>query len=137
MSDTVVKRPGNVTLVIVFTWIVAISNLLAAAYLLIGSFRAAFDWDLDLSGSQLLITGIIALLLGLLAVSVALGLARGLNVARAIVISLMVIEIVAAVWVLIFYPPILLGPALWHIVWALLVIALLTTRRASEFFGTR
>ena len=137
MSDTVIKRPGNVTFVVVLTWILAIGNLIAAAYLLIGAFRTALAIELGMTASEMRLMGWVVLGLGILTILVALGLSRGVNAARVLVISLAVIHIAYAVWVLLTYSDVWTWYAIWEIILSLLLIALLTTKRASQFFGTR
>ncbi|MGO4299512.1 DUF7144 family membrane protein [Leifsonia sp. RAF41] len=127
------QRPGSVTLVAVLTYINGILNVIGGVIILITR-----D-SMVQSGNSSALAGIttaaiISIILGVIIVIVARGLLRGSSGARAVVAVVMVIDIVNGV-LLLFASQ--LANGIIQILWALLIMALLFTRRANEFFGSR
>ena len=126
------RRPGSVTLVAVLTYINGILNVIGGVIIL-------FTRDSMVSGNPSALAGIttaaiISIILGVIILIVARGLLRGSSGARAVVAVVMVIDIVNGV-LLLFSSQ--LANGIIQILWALLIVALLFTRRANAFFGSR
>jgi hypothetical protein len=126
------QRPGSVTLVAVLTYINGILNVIGGVIIL-------FTRDSMVSGNSSALAGIttaaiISIILGVIILIVARGLLRGSSGARAVVGVVMVIDIVNGV-LLLFSSQ--LANGVIQILWALLIMALLFTRRANAFFGSR
>lgn len=133
MSTTPSDRPGSVTLVAALTWIAAILDLIAGAALVWLSFNLD-TIDSTLSEADVRWYGVGTLVIGVLTAAVAAGLAMGSQGARVLVILAMVVRLAAAAYALLA----LGGVISWHgivgVLISLTVIALLSTRRASDFF---
>lgn len=127
------QRPGTVTFVAFLTWLVAILDLLAGAALLWASFNLD-GADTSLTEGEVRIYAITTLAIGALTAAVASGLNRGSQFARVIVIGVMAIRIVVGGLVLISLGEFTSWPALIDLAISLVVILILTTRRASAFF---
>jgi uncharacterized membrane protein len=126
-------RPGSVTLVAVLTYINGILNVIGGVILLITRHSMVAP---DNSGGLAGITtaAIISIVLGVVIVVVARGLLRGSSGARTVVTVVMILDIVNGI-VLLFASQVANG--IVQIVWALLIIVLLFTKRANAFFGSR
>ena len=81
--------------------------------------------------------GLIALVVGLLTVMVALGLGNGSQFARVFTVMVMTLRLLNAAWALIAIRYVTLWPAVFDLALAVLIIALLNTRSASDFFRKR
>lgn len=91
------RRPAGVTFVLILTWIVAFLSL-------VRGFLGLLGWETtlttsELEGSEGALFGAVELGLGIATAIIALGLARGSNLARFLVSAVMVLRIIAAVWV--------------------------------------
>lgn len=128
-------RPGGVTLVIVLMWINAVLEILVGVLTMIASGDLELRLETGQSQSVLLWVGIVGVVLGLITVALAMGLARGSNGARAIVTILVVLQILADVWELATraHPSVPWFNVLAILFW-LLILAFLWTSRASAFF---
>lgn len=132
MTATPAKRPGGVTflgvLVIISGILYVISGLLAlVAYAAGGT---------DLTSNQktvILLIGIVILLFGLIELAVARGLFRGSNGARTIVAIVNVLTILAGLYGAVSAGN-QRGTSIGQVVIAIIVLALLYSRRANEFF---
>lgn len=91
------KRPGIVTLIVIYLWVVAIASALVGAVLVIAQGQEDIVAETGRTSTELLIMGITELVIMLLVVWAAMALARGSETARAVVAAVMVIRIAATV----------------------------------------
>ena len=136
MSATPAARPGSVTLVAALTWIAAILDLIAGAALIWLSFNLD-SIDTTLTEGSVRWYGYGTLFVGILTAAVAAGLAMGSQGARVLVIIVMVLRLAAAGYALLALGGVISWQGIVGVVIALTVIALLSTRRASDFFRGR
>jgi hypothetical protein len=124
-------RPGSVTFVAVLTYLNGILNIVGGVIILFTRDQMANG-----SGAVAAITtaAIISIVLGVVIIIVARGLLSGSAVSRALVTVVMVIDILNGVLQL--FTQQFVGGII-GILWAVLIISLLFTRRANAFFGTR
>ena len=125
-------RPGSVTFVAVLAYINGILNIIGGILVLFTRDRMANGNGSALAG--ITTAAIISILLGVIVVIVARGLLRGSSGARAVVTIVMIIDILNGVLML-FTAQLVSGVI--QILWSLLIIVLLFTRRANEFFASR
>ncbi|MFF9563184.1 hypothetical protein ACF1AJ_07545 [Leifsonia sp. NPDC014704] len=126
-------RPGSVTFVAVLTYINGILNVIGGVILLITRDQVAGSASGGAAG--ITTAAIISILLGIIVIVVARGLLRGSPGARAVVTVVMVVDIVNGVILLLFTNQVASG--IVQILWSLLIIVLLFTRRANAFFTGR
>lgn len=125
-------RPGSVTFVAVLTYINGILNVIGGVILLIARDQVAGSAGGGVAG--ITTAAIISILLGIIVIIVARGLLRGSPGARVVVTVVMIIDIVNGV-ILLFSGQ--LASGIVQILWSLLIIVLLFTRRANGFFTGR
>jgi hypothetical protein len=125
-------RPGSVTFVAVLTYINGILNVVGGVILLITRDQVAGSAGGGVAG--ITTAAIISILLGIIVIIVARGLLRGSPGARVVVTVVMVIDILNGL-LLLFTNQVASG--IVQILWSLLIIVLLFTRRANGFFTGR
>lgn len=127
-----VSRPGGVTLVAVLAWISGALDVLGGTLLL---FQTSIASVVERFGgeSQLIASAILSILVGVVVIVVALGLLRGDAGARVVITIFQALSIMSSVLLAIAYPPGAIGEYV-SIAVAVIIIALLWTRRASDFF---
>lgn len=125
-------RPGSVTFVAVLTYINGILNVIGGVILLIARDQVAGSAGGGVAG--ITTAAIISILLGIIVIIVARGLLRGSPGARVVVTVVMIVDIVNGV-ILLFSGQ--LASGIVQILWSLLIIVLLFTRRANGFFTGR
>lgn len=127
-----VSRPGGVTLVAVLAWISGALDVLGGTLLL---FQTSIASVVERFGgeSQLIASAILSILVGVVVIVVALGLLRGNAGARVVITIFQALSIMSSVLLAIAYPPGAIGEYV-SIAVAVIIIALLWTRRASDFF---
>ncbi len=125
-------RPGSVTFVAVLAYINGILNIIGGVLVLFTRSQMAGSNGGTLAG--ITTAAILSILLGIIVVIVARGLLRGSSGARLVVTIVMVIDILNGVLML-FTSQLVSGVI--QILWSLLIIVLLYTRRANEFFAGR
>lgn len=130
-----VRRPAGVTLIAVLAWIEGAFNILAGVLMLVfqhePSVRSAWS-----SSSSLITSAILTILFGVVVVLIAGGLLRGSGGARLVVTIIQVLSIAADAFTAWTFP----GQFAWAAISALIsliVIILLWTGRASDFFRSR
>ena len=122
------SRPGSVTFVAVLTYINAIFAIVGGIIILI----ALTDRSLATAASgNPAITGWTSVALGVITLAVAYGLLRGSGLSRTLVTVIMLLSVVNGV-IAMYSGAITSGVV--SIVWALVIIGLLFTTRANEFF---
>ncbi|MDR6612637.1 hypothetical protein [Leifsonia sp. 1010] len=124
-------RPGSVTFVAVLTYIIGILNVIGGVILLIARDQVAGQ---NGAIGGITAAAIISILLGVIVIIVARGLLRGSPGARVVVTVVMIIDILNGI-LLLFTNQV--GSGIGQILWSLLVIILLYTRRANGFFTGR
>lgn len=131
MSNSV-SRPGGVTLVAVLTWISGALDVLGGTLLL---FQTSIASTVERFGgeSQLIASAIVSILLGVVVIIVAVGLMRGSAGARVVITIFQALSIMSSIFLAVSYPPGAIGEY-FSIAIAVIIIALLWTRRASDFF---
>ncbi len=122
---------------LILTWVAAIVDLVGGIVLLLLSFDKSLFSDTSVSASLVRYYGLIALVLGLLTIMVALGLSKGSQFARVFTILVMSLRVLNAAWALIIIRYVTLWPAVFDLAIAILIIALLTNRSASDYFRKR
>lgn len=140
MSDEK-KGLGHMPVGVAFVGVLAILNGVAAIVVgglwLWASGDAVVLGEVDTTADDAQAYGWTALILGVVIVLVSVGLLRGSRFARFLVLALMVLRIGVDVLALIMLDGYSWLQAGIGIAWALLIIVLLTTRRASAFFLQR
>ena len=127
MSSSV-TRPGSVTFVVFLMWLFAIGSIAGGVLLLFA------NDNVTVNGNSATVYAWISIAIGLFIALLATSLSGGSRFVRFLVILTMSARIALDVyaWIVINNPPVFqLGTS---IAFAALIIALLTTRRASEFF---
>ncbi len=130
------RRPGSVTLVATLTWIAAALDLIAGAAMVWLSYNPDLLDD-ALSVGDVRWYGYASLVVGALTAAVAIGLAGGSQGARILVVLLMTLRIAAAAYAFIQVGDFSVWQAGVQVALALIIIAMLSTRRASDFFRGR
>ncbi|WP_431220625.1 DUF7144 family membrane protein [Leifsonia xyli] len=125
-------RPGSVTLVAVLTYINGVLDIIGGVVMLLTRDQLAGGNGSAAAGVTT--AAILSLLLGIVTVLVARGLLRGNSASRAIVAVIMVFDILNGVLML-FTGQAVSGVV--QILWSLVILALLFTRRANAFFAGR
>jgi hypothetical protein len=125
-------RPGSVTFVAVLTYLNGILNVIAGVVILFTRDQLAGGNGGALAGVTT--AAIISILLGVIVIVVARGLLRGSPGARAVVTVVMIIDILNGL--LMGFTSQVTGGVI-QILWSLLIIVLLYTRRANAFFTGR
>lgn len=128
-----VRRPGGVTFVAVLTWISGALDILGGTILLFQTSIASTVAQFGGAG-QLIASALAEILIGVIVIFVAVGLLRGSSGARLAVTVFEVLSILISVFLAITYPAGAIGEYI-GIVFAVLVLVLLWTPRANEFFG--
>jgi len=125
-----VPRHGSVTFVAVLTYLNGILDIVGGVVFLLTRDQVASGS----AGAAITTSAIVSLLLGVVTLVVARGLLRGSTVSRALVAVVMVIDILNGV-LLLFTPQVVTGVI--QILWSILIVSLLFTRRANAFFTGR
>lgn len=128
-----VTRPGSVTFVAVLTYINGILNVIGGVVLL---FTRESAPGAQTPGGLAGVTtsAILSIVLGIVILIVARGLLNGSSVSRALVTLVMILNLVNGVLLLFtlqFFSGVL------EILWVVIVLSLLFTRRANAFFAGR
>lgn len=126
-------RPGGVTLVAVLTWIQGFLDVIGGIILLFNQNNPAFEREFGF-GDSVLIAGIATIVIGVVIIVVARGLLRGSRVSRGIVTIFVLLSLVSAVYVMIAIPAQLV-PAIISGLLSLVVLGLLWSGKAADFFA--
>lgn len=127
-----IHRPGGVTFVAVLTWISGALDILGGTILL---FQTSIASTVSQFGgaSQLIVTALAGVFIGVVVILVAVGLLRGRNGARIVITVFEVLSLLLSVYLAIAYPAGAIGEYI-GIVFSLAILGLLWTPRANEFF---
>jgi|GEM_PF-695064 len=125
------KRPGSVTFVAVLTYINGVLNIIGGVVVL---FTRESAPGAETAGGLAGITtsAIVSIVLGIVILIVARGLLNGSKVSRALVTLVMILNLINGV-LLLFTLQVFSGVV--DIVWVIIVLSLLFTRRANAFFN--
>jgi len=130
-------RPAGVSFVVALTWLVAVVDLIGGIALFLISFnRTAFDRE-AVDPALLRSFALIAIVVGLLTLLVAIGLATGSQFSRVLTVTIMVLRLANALWALFAVGNFLTWGLIAEAALAILIIALLTNRAASDYFRGR
>jgi hypothetical protein len=129
------RRPLGVTLIAVLAWIEGAFSILAGVLLLVFQHEPSVSgaWS---SSASLITSAILTILFGVVVVLVAGGLLRGSSGARIIVTVVQILAIVADAFTAWAFPERFAWSAVGALI-SLIVIILLWTGRASDFFRSR
>jgi hypothetical protein len=133
--NTTARRPGGVTLIAVLTWLGGALDVIGGIALLFNhdSLTLRADWGGE---SSLITVAIVSILLGIVVLLVARGLLRGSAGARVLVTIVQLLAIVGYAITAFLVPVDFALNAIGALV-SLIVIILLWTGRASDFFRSR
>lgn len=131
------NMPVGVALVGVLSLLNGVAAIVIGGLWLWASGDADVLGEVDTTADDAQIYGWTALILGVVIVLVSMGLLRGSRFARFLVLALMVLRIGIDVYALLEIEGYSWLQAAIGIAWALLIIIVLTTRRASAFFLQR
>jgi hypothetical protein len=126
------RRPAGVTLIAVLTWVGGVLDIVGGIVVLLNRADVALRGELG-GESAVTTSAIVSILLGVVVVLVASGLLRGSSGARVLVTVVQVLAILGYAYTAFLIP----GDFAWSAVGALLsllVVVLLWTGRASDFF---
>lgn len=126
-------RPGSVTFVAVLAYLNGILGIIGGVVILFTRQQMAGASDPG-TVAGITTSAIISIILGIVILIVARGLLNGSAVSRGLVTVVMIVNIVNGV-LLLFTLQFVSG--IVDILWALLMLALLFTRRANAFFASR
>lgn len=126
-------RPGNVTIVAVLAWISGALDVFSGTLLL---FQTSVEATVEQFGgaSQLIASALLTILIGVVVIVVGVGLLRGNSASRIVITIFEMLSIIGSVFLAIAYPAGAIGEY-FSIAFAAIVLLLLWTRRASEYFG--
>lgn len=96
------KRPGILTLVVIYLWVVAIAALLVGAILAIASFADDVVAETGRTASEIRIMGFTELAIGVIVLITAIALSSGAKGARTLVAAVAVLRIAATVFLVAF-----------------------------------
>jgi hypothetical protein len=130
------KAPGVVTLVGIYLWIIALVSAVSGIALMLMRNDAGTQALYDATSSELLITGGVEIVIGLIIAAAAVGLRNGSRGSRTFVAVLMGLRIAATMLALVLAPGAgMLAAALLHILVPVLVLwALYGSDKAEAYF---
>ena len=131
------RRPGLVTLLLILVVIEGLFSIFVGLVLVFTRDSVTVTGDVQASSSSVALwLGILLVVIGVVYLLVARGLANGNNFSRLLVAAVTVVSIAGSVWVLFAHP----GGARWSTVGSILlgviVLAILYSPKASAFFRT-
>jgi hypothetical protein len=131
------RRPGLVTLLLILVVIEGLFSIFVGLVLVFTRDSVTVTGDVQASSSSVALwLGILLVVIGVVYLLVARGLANGNNFSRLLVAVVTVVSIAGSVWVLFAHP----GGARWStvgsIVLGVIVLAILYSPKASAFFRT-
>ena len=134
------RRPGLVTLLLILVVLEGLVSIFVGLLFVLARDRATVNGDLAAAGatgsSIALWLGILLIVIGVVYLLVARGLANGNGFSRLVVAAVTLVNIVGGIWLLVAHP----GSARWSTVGSILlgviVLAILYSPKASAFFRT-
>lgn len=134
MSEVPVRRPAGVTLVAALTWIAAFVDVVVGTALVLISFSGSMLTQIGSPAADVRVNGLASIAIGLLTGLIASGLSRGKNSSRVLVIVLMAMAIVAAAYGLWAIQGFTVWTGAAQIALAVVIISVLSGKRASAYF---
>jgi hypothetical protein len=133
MAESAVRRPAGVTLVAVLIWISGGLDIISGIILLTQSGDP--EMNVRFAGQTgFFSVGVTSIVLGAIAIIVAIGLWRGNTAARMIITVIEVLSIIGSLFLAIAYIGEPIGEWIGIVV-SLVAVILLWSRKASEFFN--
>lgn len=131
------RRPGLVTLLLILVVIEGLFSIFVGLVLVFTRDSNTVTGDVQASSSSVALwLGILLIVIGVVYLLVARGLANGNNFSRLLVAAVTLVNIAGSVWVLVAHP----GGARWStlgsILLGVIVLAILYSPKASAFFRT-
>lgn len=131
------RRPGLVTLLLILVVIEGLFSIFVGLILVFTRDSITVTGDVQASSSSVALwLGILLIVIGVVYLLVARGLANGNNFSRLLVAAVTLVNIAGSVWVLFAHP----GGARWStlgsILLGVIVLAILYSPKASAFFRT-
>ncbi len=131
------RRPGLVTLLLILVVIEGLFSIFVGLVLVFTRDSVTVTGDVQASSSSVALwLGILLIVIGVVYLLVARGLANGNNFSRLLVAAVTIVSIAGSVWVLFAHP----GGARWStlgsILLGVIVLAILYSPKASAFFRT-
>ena len=131
------RRPGLVTLLLILVVIEGLFSIFVGLVLVFTRDSVTVTGDVQASSSSVALwLGILLVVIGVVYLLVARGLANGNNFSRLLVAAVTIVSIAGSVWVLFAHP----GGARWStlgsILLGVIVLAILYSPKASAFFRT-
>lgn len=134
------RRPGLVTLLLILVVIEGLFSIFIGLLFVLARDSATVNGDIEATGatgsSVALWLGILLVVIGVVYLLIARGLANGNGFARLLVAAVTVVNIVGGLWLLVAHP----GAARWStlasILLGVIVLAILYSPKASAFFRT-
>lgn len=136
MSASIQPRPGAVTTVVVLTWIAAILDMAGGLVLIVFAGDQEVQAAAGASSSTLTTMGWTVLVIGVVVALVATRLAAGGSLVRMLVTVLMLLRLGSGVWLLLAGGSHAATEAITTIAISGVVLYLLWTGPASEYFAT-
>jgi hypothetical protein len=132
-----VSRPVGVTIVAVIAFVQAFFAVLGGLALIVERNNSDLLAHVDQSSGRLTTYGVLAVVWGVIAFFVAMGLWNGAGWARIVVGILEVINIVGGIWLLFSWSGTYIWQGIWQIGLALIVLYFLFGARGDRFFASR
>ena len=137
MTTAAVHRPVGVAIVAILGFVQAIFSFLTGIALIVERNNSALREHVDNSSGVITSYGVGAIIWGVLAFFVALGLWNGAAWARIVVAILQAIAIGGGVYLLFAWGGTYIWSGLWQILIALIVLYFLYGTRSEDFFASR
>lgn len=134
------RRPGLVTLLLILVVIEGLVSIFVGLLFVLARDSATVNGDLAAAGASgsavALWVGILLIVIGVVYLLVARGMANGNGFSRFVVAAVTLVNIIGGIWLLVAHP----GAARWSTVASILlgviVLAILYSPKASAFFRT-
>lgn len=130
------RRPGLVTFLVVLVVILGVLSLIGGLLLLIVGIGTGVDVD-GMAGGVVIALAIIAIVIGLIYLGVAKGLLNGNPVSRIIVTIVTVLNLIGNIYTALNRTDNSRSSAIGAIIFGVIVLAILYSPKANEFFARR
>jgi hypothetical protein len=137
VTTAAVHRPVGVAIVAILGFVQAIFSFLTGIALIVERNNSALHEHIDNSSGAITSYGVGAIIWGVIAFFVALGLWNGAGWARIVVAILQAIAIGGGVYLLFAWGGTYIWSGLWQILIALIVLYFLYGARSEDFFASR
>jgi hypothetical protein len=134
MTTSAERRPVGVTVIAVILFIQAIAGIVGGIAFIIERNNASLLDHVDAKSNEVTAYATVAIVWGVIALLVGMGLWRGGNWARVLVAIVEVLSVAGGVYLLIQWDGTHAYTGIWQIAIGMIVLYLLFNPRASEFF---